>query len=255
MKVLRAEHLSVNFGGVQALMDITFSVEAGEHLGIIGPNGAGKTTLFNVLNGQISPASGQIYFFGRKITNMSTNRRAHLGQARSFQQNSLFSKLTVLDNILLALQGTKPSRFQMFRPATAYKHLLVKAEELLRSMALWEKRDDLVQAISYGEQRKMEIILSLTSEPKLLLLDEPTTGLTADESADLINMIRNFKTDITLLVIAHDLDLVFTLCDRIMVLHYGQITAEGSPEEIRADSRVKEIYIGIEEGTGNVGAG
>lgn len=249
MEALRVEHLTKNFGGVQALHDVSFSVEAGDKLAIIGPNGAGKTTLFNVLNGQLSATSGRIYLFGQEITTMATHRRAHLGEARSFQLTSLFLNLTVLDNTLLAIQGTKPSRFQMFRPITAYEHLFVKAKELLASMALWEKRNDLVQAISYGEQRKMEIALSLASEPKLLMLDEPSTGLTAAESAELINMIRNLGQDITVLVVAHDMDLVFGLADRIMVLHYGRIIAEGTPEEIQADSRVKEIYMGIEEGT------
>jgi branched-chain amino acid transport system ATP-binding protein len=121
-------------------------------------------------------------------------------------------------------------------------------------MALWDKRDEPVQAISYGEQRKMEIALSLASEPKLLLLDEPSTGLTAAESADVINMLRNLGLDITVLVVAHDMDLVFGLAGRIIVLHYGQIIAEGTPEEIQAHPRVKEIYIGIEEGTEDAGA-
>ena len=168
MEALKVEHLSKNFGGVQALQDVSFSVKAGEKLAIIGPNGAGKTTLFNVLNGQISATAGRVYLFGQEITTMATHRRAHLGLARSFQLTSLFPNLTVLDNTLLAIQGAKPSRFQMFRPITAYEHLFAKAEELLESMALWEKRDNLVQAISYGEQRKMEIALSLASEPKLL---------------------------------------------------------------------------------------
>jgi len=254
MEALRVEHLSKNFGGVQALQDVSFSVEAGGKLAIIGPNGAGKTTLFNVLNGQLSATAGRIHLFGQEITTMATHRRAHLGQARSFQLTSLFPNLTVLDNTLLAIQGTKPSRFQMFRPITAYKPLFVKAEELLESMALWEKRDDPVQAISYGEQRKMEIALSLASEPRLLLLDEPSSGLTAAESADVTDMIRNLGPDITVLVVAHDMDLVFGLADRIMVLHYGQIIAEGTPEEIQADSKVKEIYMGTEEGTGNARA-
>jgi branched-chain amino acid transport system ATP-binding protein len=254
MEALRVEHLSKNFGGVQALQDVSFSVETGEKLAIIGPNGAGKTTLFNVLNGQLSATAGRVYLFGQEITTMATHRRAHLGQARSFQLTSLFPNLTILDNTLLALQGIKPSRFQMLRPIIAYKHLFVRAEELLESMALWGKRDEPVQAISYGEQRKMEIALSLASEPKLLLLDEPSTGLTAAESADVINMLRNLGLGITVLVVAHDMDLVFGLAGRIIVLHYGQIIAEGTPEEIQAHPRVKEIYIGIEEGTEDAGA-
>ncbi len=249
MEALRVEHLTKNFGGVQALHDVSFSVEAEEKLAIIGPNGAGKTTLFNVLDGQLSASSGRTYLFGQETTTMATHRRAHIGQARSFQLTSLFPALTVLDNILLAIQGTKPSRLQMFRPITAYKDLLVKAEEVLGTMDLWGKRDEIVEAIAYGEQRKLEIALSLASEPKLLLLDEPSTGLTAAESADVMKMIRNLGAEITVLVIAHDMDLVFGLADRIMVLHYGQIIAEGTPKEIQADSRVKEIYMGTEVDT------
>lgn len=247
MEALRVEGLSKDFGGVHALRDVSLSVQSGEHLAIIGPNGAGKTTLFNILNGQLSAASGRVYLFGQEVTTMPTHRRAHLGLARSFQLTTLFLKLTVLENILLALQGTRPSRFQMFRPITAYKHLFTKAQELLSPMALWEKRDDLVQNIAYGEQRKLEIALTLASEPKILLLDEPSSGLTADESVDIINMIDNLGAGITLLLVAHDMDLVFGVADRIIVLHYGQIIAEGTCDEIRCDVRVREIYMGIEE--------
>ena len=148
--------------------------------------------------------------------------------------------------MLLALQGTQPSRFQIFRSINSYKHLFSKAEELLSPMALWEKRAELVQNISYGEQRKLEIALSLASEPKVLLLDEPSTGLTSDESREMINMIDSLGEQITLLLVAHDMDLVFGVADRIMVLHYGQIIAEGTPAEIKVNSKVKEIYLGIE---------
>lgn len=251
MDALRVEHLSKDFGGVHAVCDVSMSVEAGERLAIIGPNGAGKTTLFNLLNGQLPPTNGRVYLFGQETTHMAAHRCAHLGIARSFQATTLFLNLTVLDNILLALQGTRPSRFQMFRSATAYEHLYTKARELLDSMDLWEKRNDPVHAVSYGEQRKLEIALSLASEPKLLLLDEPSTGLTTAESAEVISMIRNLGKDITVILVAHDMDLVFGVAERIIVLHYGEIIAEGTPEEISTDSRVKEIYMGAEETTEN----
>jgi len=249
MEALRVEGLSKNFGGLQALKNVSFNVQAGERLAIIGPNGAGKTTLFNLLNGQESATAGRIYFFGQEITPLPTHRRAHLGQGRCFQLTSLFLNISVLDNTLLAIQGTKPSRYQLFRPVTAYKHLFTKAKELLGAMALWERRDDIVRALGYGEQRRLEIALSLASEPKLLLLDEPSSGLTPAESADIVTMIRNLGADITVVVVAHDMDLIFGLAERIIVLHYGEIIADGTPEEIQADSRVKEIYMGIEEGT------
>ena len=251
METLRVEHLSKDFGGVHAVHNVSISVEAGERLAIIGPNGAGKTTLFNLLGGQLLPNSGQVYLFGQEITYMAAHRRAHLGIAKSFQSTTLFLNLTVLDNILLGLQGTRPSRFQIFRSATTYEHLYTKTQELLNSMDLWEKRNDPVHAISYGEQRKLEIALSLTSEPKLLLLDEPSTGLTTTESADIISMIRDLGTDITVIIVAHDMDLVFGVAERIIVLHYGEIIAEGTPEEISIDSRVEEIYMGVKETMGN----
>ncbi len=248
MEALKVERLSKDFGGVNALQNVSFTVETGEHLAIIGPNGAGKTTLFNVLNGQLTAASGQVYLFGKQITNVPTYRHAHLGLARSFQLTTLCLNLTVIENLLLALYGIQPSRFQMFRSINSHKHLFSKAQKLLDPMMLWDKRDELVCSISYGEQRKLEIALSLASEPKVLLLDEPSTGLTSDESHEMINMINKLGEYITLVLVAHDMDLVFGVADRIIVLHYGQIIAEGTPTEIQVNSKVKEIYLGIQEG-------
>lgn len=247
MEVLKVEGLTKRFGGVQALQDISFSVEQGERLAIIGPNGAGKTTLFNVINGQFPASAGRMFFLGREITTMPTHDRASLGLARTFQLTSLFLNLTVLDNILLALHGTRSSRFQMFRSTLSYRPLLAKADELLGALELREMKEIPVRSLSYGEQRKMEIALSLASNPKMLLLDEPGNGLTTAETNVLIKMIRDFALDLTILIVAHDMDLVFSVADRIIVLHYGRIIAEGSREAIQADPSVKEIYLGIEE--------
>ncbi len=255
MEALRVEDLSKDFGGVRAVQHISFCVETGEHLAIIGPNGAGKTTLFNLLDGQLHPTGGRVYLFGQEITNVAPYSRAHLGIARSFQLTSLFLNLTIVGNILLALQGTRPSRFQMLRSASAYEHLYTKAKKLLDSMDLWRKKDDPVHTISYGEQRKLEIALSLALEPKLLLLDEPSTGLTAAESADITSMIHNLRRDITVILVAHDMDLVFGVAERIIVLHYEEIIAEGTAKKISTDPRVREIYMGSEEATGNAQAG
>ncbi len=244
MEALVVKDLSKNFGGVSAVQSVSFKVEAGEHLAIIGPNGAGKTTLFNLLSGQLTPTAGHVIFFGQDITNLPTHHRIHLGMSRSFQIASLFLKLSVLQNTRLALQGIRPSRFQMFRSAVSYKNILAKAEELLRSMDLWEKRNVLANAISYGEQRKLEIALSLATEPKLLLLDEPSSGLTASEGADITSRIRNLGSTITVILVAHDMDLVFGVAQRIIVLHYGELIIDGSCEKIRTDPKVKEIYMG-----------
>ena len=247
MEALRAEGLSRCFGGVQAVYDLCFSVEAGEHLAIIGPNGAGKTTLFNLLGGQLSPTAGHVYFYGQDITHMPAHQRAHLGIARSFQVTALFPNLTLLENVLLAIQGIQPSRFQMFRSTTSYKGLFAQAQKLLEPMGLWEKKNEPVHAVSYGEQRKLEMALSLASAPKLLLLDEPSCGLTAAESADITSRVHNLDRDITVILVAHDMDLVFGVAERIIVLHYGQIITEGTCKQISIDPRVKEIYMGDEE--------
>ncbi len=247
MEILRVDNLVKNFGGIKALQDITFTVEQGEKLAIIGPNGAGKTTLLNVINGQLPANSGQIFFRQHDITKMATYKRAHLGMARSFQVSTLFRTMSVLTNLLLAYHGVKPSRLQTFRSFDTYSDYIIKSEKLLTSVGLWRKRDELVRNLSHGEQKKLEIALSLASEPNLVLLDEPSAGLTADERIDIINIVQNLGTNITILVVAHDMDLVFGLADQIMVLHYGQIICKGTPQEVQCNSQVTEIYMGSEE--------
>jgi branched-chain amino acid transport system ATP-binding protein len=247
MEALKVEGLSKHFGGLKVLQDISFMVEMGETIAIIGPNGAGKTTLLNLLTGQLFATAGRISLFGKEITNMVAHRRAHLGLARSFQVNTLFFNLTVLENVLFALQGTKPGRYQMFRYISTNNPLFTKAHELLNSLDLWEKKDETAQALSYGEQRRLEITLALALEPRVLLLDEPSAGLTADESVDVIDIINNLGSNIAVLIVAHDMDLVFGVANRIIVLHYGQIMAEGMPEEIQVHPKVRQIYLGEEE--------
>jgi branched-chain amino acid transport system ATP-binding protein len=247
VEALKVDRIAKDFGGVRALRNISFQVELGERLAIIGPNGAGKTTLFNIINGQISPTAGSVYFVGKDITHMPVHRRADLGIARSFQRSSLFPNLTVMSNILLAVQGTRKHRFQMFRSANAYQETFTRAEELLRVWDLWKERDSLADSISYGDQRKLEISLSLASQPKVLLMDEPSCGLTSSETAAVIEKIRGLAKDITVILVAHDMDLVFGVADRIMVLHYGEVVTEGSPEEIQNDAHVKKIYMGAEK--------
>jgi len=245
MEALRVEKLTKAFGGIYSLQDVSFAVEAGERLAIIGPNGAGKSTLFNVLAGQLPATRGQVFMFGQEITAAPAHRCARLGMARSFQVSNLFFNLTILDNALLAIQGLRAHPFQMFRPIEVYADMFAKAHQLLSTTGLWEKRDELVRNMSHGEQRNLEIILSLASKPKVLLLDEPTAGLTEAESANIFNIVNDLATDTTTLFVAHDIDLVLSIAHRIIVLHYGMIIAEGRPEEIEADPKVKEVYMGI----------
>lgn len=247
MEALKVDGLSINFGGVKAVNNVSFSVEIGERLAIIGPNGAGKTTLFNLINGQLSPTAGRIFFFDQDVTNLPTHQRAHLGQARAFQIISLLQNLSVFENTLLTLHGTKQHRFKMLRPIRNFRDVFDRAGRELKTAGLWEKKDELVKNLSYGEQRRLEIHLGLSVDPKLLLLDEPSGGSTKEESADIIGIIKNLKSDITVLIVDHDMDMVFGLAERIIVLHYGEIIADGTPEEIQVDQRVKEIYMGLEE--------
>ena len=244
MALLDVEGLSVHFGGLAAVKDVTFGVEHGERLALIGPNGAGKTTLFNLLTGQLKPSAGKVVFKGRDITHVPVYARTHMGIARSFQITSLFPHETVQVNALIGLQGNRSGRYRMFGVFTKDKGLYAAAQALLESVDLWEKKEEIVSSLAYGEQRKLEMALSLASEPELLLLDEPSCGLTPTESADITTRIRDLGSKITVLMIAHDMDLVFGVAERIILLHFGEISCEGTCDEIRANQTVKDIYMG-----------
>jgi branched-chain amino acid transport system ATP-binding protein len=245
MEALRIEGLSKNFGALEVLKGISLRVEKGEHVAVIGPNGAGKTTLLNVVSGELPADAGHVHVFGQDITSMPVHRRVHMGLARSFQLTRVFGSLSLLQNTLLAIQGMKPSRFQMIRSAFAYGEYLAEAEKLLNRLGLWAKRNALARTISYGERRKLEIALSLALEPKVLLLDEPSAGLDLGEIRDFIDFIKDIAREMTLVFAAHDMDVVFGLAHRVVVLYYGQFIADGTPEEIRAHPKVREIYLGV----------
>ena len=249
--ILEVNRLVQSYGGLNVLTELSFTLTAGEKAAIIGPNGAGKTTLFNVLSGVLSPSSGEIVFLGQDITHLPTEARASLGLSRSFQISTLFPNLSVLTNVLLAIHGVQATRYDLFRPIAAYKDNIHRAQELLELFNLWEKKDYPISTLGHGEQRQIEIVLSLASKPKLLLLDEPSAGLTSGESDKLIDMIHALVANTTVLLSAHDMDLVFRLTEKVMVLYYGQIIAQGTPEEIQDDPKVRDIYLGSEESAEN----
>ena len=226
---------------------VSFSVEAGERLAIIGPNGAGKTTLFQLLSGMLTPSSGRILAFGKDITKLAAHQRAALGVGRTFQITNLFLSLTVLDNVLLALEASGLTRFNLLRPLSSYKNLLSQAENILNQWGLWERRDVPVRSLSYGEQRQLEIILTLSQKRSLLLLDEPTCGLSPEEAKSFVSMISRFSRDFTILLIDHDMDVTFGIAEKVIVLHFGRIIAFGSPDEVKRNSQVQEIYMGPQE--------
>ena len=246
MEALRLDNISKSFGRLQVLQNVSFSVEHGKHKVIlIGPNGAGKTTLFNLISGELAPSEGKIYLFSRDVTRMSCHQRVHLGLGRTYQIANLFFNLTVLDNVLMALNRHKASPFHMFQSMTAYREFFTEAETLLNRIDnLWEKRAFPLSQLSYGEIRQMELILGLAVRPKLLLLDEPTAGLTSSEAEALSGLIRKLPDDITVLMIEHDMKVAFDLADSMIVLHQGEILASGSPAEIKANAQVKGVYFG-----------
>jgi branched-chain amino acid transport system ATP-binding protein len=247
MTALSVERLSHDFGGLRALDGVSFEVAAGERLVILGPNGAGKTTLFNVVTGLIAPTSGRITLLGRDVTRLAPHRRARLGLGRTFQVTTLFPRLTVLESVLLAVRGADGAPFTLHRPISAFPRLHARAERLLEEWSLADRRHARTRELSYGEQRQLELLLALAAEPRVLLLDEPTAGLSPAETASVAETIRRFPRDVTILLIEHDMDVALTLAERLIVLHHGRLVAAGPRGEIQADPRVAEIYLGVED--------
>jgi branched-chain amino acid transport system ATP-binding protein len=236
--------LSKHFDGLQAVKDITLEIHPGDHMGILGPNGAGKTTLFHLITGILPPTSGKILLFGRDVTRWPPYRRTALGMARTFQITTLFPKLTVLDSVLLAVQGRRRMKFVMWRPLLSYPDVYGKARALLEGVGFWERRQMEIRHLSHGEQRQLEIVLALASDPQLLLLDEPAAGLSTGESQEMAGFLRRLDPRLAILMIEHDMDVAFAVADSITVLHYGEIIEAGSLDQIRNSLRVHEIYLG-----------
>jgi len=241
------EGLTKEFGGLIAVDHVDLEIKAGERHGIIGPNGAGKTTLFNLICGDLSPTEGKIVHFGQDVTRLRTHKRIALGMSRTFQINNLFPKLTVLQNVLLAAQGLQGTKYVMYRPMSSYKSLYDKAKDILEDFQMWDKRDVLVENLSYGDQRQIEVCLALIENPRLLLLDEPTAGLSRAETLTFTSILKKLDPDITILLIEHDMDVAFDLAENITVLQLGKRVASGNKEEIKADKTVQEIYLGTDQ--------
>ena len=242
--VLELSGLSKSFGGLHAVQGVNLKVFPGDRKAIIGPNGAGKTTLFNVITGVLPATSGHVVLFGNDITGWPSHRRTALGMARTFQITSLFPKLTVLDNVQLAIKGLRRSKFVMWRPLSSYRDVHEKARRLLESAGYWDRRDVEVRNLSHGERRQVEVVLGLASDPKILLLDEPAAGLASGESQEMTEFLKRLDPQLAILLIEHDMDVVFDFADHISVLHFGQVMEEGATEHIRRSEKVREIYLG-----------
>ncbi|MGH7314357.1 MAG: ABC transporter ATP-binding protein [Candidatus Rokuibacteriota bacterium] len=244
VSALSLSNVSKAFGGLRAVDGVSLSVQAGERRAIIGPNGAGKTTLFSLISGEQPVTGGTIVLFGRDVTRLPPHRRAARGLARTYQITNLFPRLTALENCLLAAQGLKPVKFHLHRNLRHYPALFARAHTVLEAVGLAGKAGEVVRNLSHGEQRQLEIALAVAGEPKLLLLDEPTAGLSPAESQMMTALLKKLDPAITLLVIEHDMDVAFALTDRITVLHYGRVVADGLAHEVKADPLVQEIYLG-----------
>jgi branched-chain amino acid transport system ATP-binding protein len=242
---LSLDRICKHFGELRAVHEVSLDVRGGERRALIGPNGAGKTTLFDVVSGVQSATSGRIAMFGHDVTRMPMHRRIGLGLARTFQLTNLFGRLTVAENIILALQAGSSTKLSLLRPLSSYAPLHASARRLLADWGFLDKHDALVRTLSYGEQRALEIILAIAQGPRLLLLDEPTAGLSPAETANATELIRSLPAEIAILLIEHDLDVAFGLCDSMTVLHLGEVLTTGDPAEVRANSDVQEIYFGV----------
>lgn len=232
------------FGGVMAVAGVSLRVRAGGRLAVIGPNGPGKTTLFNLITGDQRPTAGRVRMFGRDVTAWPPYRRAAHGLARTFQITSLFPGLTVADNVLIGVQGLLRRKYRPFGSAWGSDGVRARVDQVLRSVGLDGWRDQVVSALSYGDQRRLEVALALSSGPRILLLDEPMAGLSPADRPALAALIAALPREMTVVVIEHDIDIAFQLAERVVVLHQGQVVAEGTPDRIRANPTVQSIYLG-----------
>lgn len=240
--VLRVDRVARRFGGVAAVDDVSLTLAPDERLAVIGPNGAGKTTLFRLIAGEVPVSAGSIELFGKDVTRWPARRRARLGLARTFQVSTLFSQLTVAENVALAAQSKTADRWR-FWPSRRAAHA-ERIDEILDSLLLAARRRDVVAELSHGERRQLEIAMSLVVTPSLLLLDEPAAGLSVVERARLREVIASLPRTIPVLLIEHDLTFALGLADRALCLENGVVIANGTPDEIRAHPKVREVYLG-----------
>lgn len=244
MKPLQVEKVTKSFGGVQTLCGVSLSLEAGERRVLLGPNGAGKTTLFHTISGVHTITSGTVRLFGKEVTGLAPHRRVKLGLGRTFQLTTLFPELTVRETLFLGVQARRKGKFRLFCPAGSCREVMARVEEIVEQWELGAVGEVQVKNLSYGQQRQLEVILALAGNPRLLLLDEPTAGLSPAETTSMTHFLSTLGRDVTLLLIEHDMDVAFELADRLTVLYFGKVLAEGTPDEVRRDTRVTDIYLG-----------
>ena len=245
--LLRIESLCKSFGAVKACHDLSLEVHAGEIHALIGPNGAGKTTLLNQIAGDLTPDSGQIFLAGQEVTHLPLYRRAPLGLARSYQITSVFANLSVEENMLLAIQAHHGHSFRFWGRGLKDPQLLAELGPALETVGLSERAETIAGNLSHGEKKQLEVGMALSCKPQLLLLDEPMAGMGPGGSIELSKLIHKLKKEMTILLVEHDMEAIFSLADRITVLVYGEVVATGSVEEIRSNPAVRQAYLGEED--------
>lgn len=244
MIALALEGITKNFGALVATGDVSLTVERGERVALVGPNGAGKTTLFNLISGETTPDSGSVKRGDRDVTKLSPEKRVGAGLGRTFQRNSLFLESTVYENVRLASQARLGVRFQMLKSVLKYRELEDETRRVLSSVHLTSRAEDLASELSYGEQRQLELGIALASGPEVLLLDEPTAGMSVSETNEMVAMLKGLPDEMTVLIVEHDMDVVAALARRIVVLNFGELIADGDLDTVRRDEKVLAAYLG-----------
>jgi len=244
MQILAVEGLVKNFGGLRATDGVSFGIEEGQLTSVIGPNGAGKTTLFNLITGMIRPDAGRVLFRGEEISRLPIHQIVRRGISRSFQILSLFNELSLYDNVWLGVQAQQGHGTELFSRCDSFRSVREETERTLAELGLAGKAEVPVKLLSYGDRRLLEITLSLTTKPSLLMLDEPMSGLMADDRTRVAEFMRKLAGRLTLLVVEHAMDVVLSISDHIIVMHQGRLLAQGTPDEMRANAEVQEAYLG-----------
>lgn len=241
---MKVEKLNKYFKALHVLRDASLELQSGERHVIIGPNGAGKSTFINCVYGTLKSESGDVFLEGKSIKELPSHERVHLGMARTFQKNNLFNELTVGENVNLAILSEKRYKMKLFKPLSEYEDMKKECNEILDQWEMKHRKDVLVKNLSYGEQRILEIMLALCAKPKILLLDEPTSGMSPSETVRTTELIKKIPRSVTLLMIEHDMEVVFSTSDKITVLHHGETIMSGTPKEISGNEMIQEIYFG-----------
>lgn len=242
-EILRAENITMRFGGFTALANVSVSFPRGQLTAIIGPNGAGKSTFFNVLSGAYVPTAGRVLFEGRDITGTPQHMFARMGIAKSFQITNVFPQLTAIENVRIARQALS-RRFDLWTPRSRLSEMEEKAARLIELVGLGRHAQRHAENLAHGEQRALEIALALACEPKLLLLDEPTAGMSPEETTAMMGLIVRLAAERTVILVEHKMKLVMGICRHLIVLHHGEFLAEGTPDDIRANDEVRRVYLG-----------